>query len=610
MKIFNNLKINIKLSIGFFVIIMLMFLIGIISIKSLNDVFVKKIPAIDFLIEADRDLQQLLVSERSMIFSDTQSQIFKNLLADYNENLQQSKERWENYKSLVSSDKEKALFVKYETFRKEWEGLTSQIVNGRVEDTREGRSLAIDLTLGLAKDKFEAMRNVLDELTNLNLESVADTRRTLLFSLLSILLISVSAGVILALIISRSITKPLSKVVEAGKKIALGQFPDQEVNVNSRDEVGILANVFNKIVTNFRNKGEELTKIADGDLTVQVKYESEKDQFANTFDKMLNSLNNSLSIINNAIEQVASGSNQVAQASQFLSQGAAEQASSLEEITSSIIEISNQARQNAANAENGNSQMKELVTAMGNINKSADEIKRIVKVIDDIAFQTNLLALNANVEAARAGKYGKGFAVVAEEVRNLASRSAESVQETTTMVEETIKNINSGNNLVEVTAKQLEEIVVASKEQTEGLSQINNGLTQIDQVTQTNTANAEESASAAEELASQAQQLRSTIARFKFSDSFIEEIQNNENISEDLIRRIKEEILKAQNEKGGKKSNLNVLNEDKKTGKKNKNQKQISKSSNDEVHEVDMKENITVNPRKVIKLDDDDFEKY
>ena len=127
---------------------------------------------------------------------------------------------------------------------------------------------------------------------------------------------------------------------------------------------------------------------------------------------------------------------------------------------------------------------------MANITKSAEMIKKIVKVIDDIAFQTNLLALNANVEAARAGKYGKGFAVVAEEVRNLAGRSAESVKETTAMVEEAVKNILNGNNLVDVTAKQLdeiansankvadlvEEIATASKEQTQGLEQINQGL--------------------------------------------------------------------------------------------------------------------------------------
>ena len=160
---------------------------------------------------------------------------------------------------------------------------------------------------------------------------------------------------------------------------------------------------------------------------------------------------------------------------------------------------------------------------------SSDEIKKVVKVIDDIAFQINLLALNANVEAARAGKYGKGFAVVAEEVRNLAVRSASAVKETTNMVEDSIANIKKGNDIVAVTAKQLaditsgatkvanflEEIATASKEQALAIDQITGGLDQIDQVTQANTASAEESASASEELASQAQQLKAMISRFK-----------------------------------------------------------------------------------------------
>jgi methyl-accepting chemotaxis protein len=156
---------------------------------------------------------------------------------------------------------------------------------------------------------------------------------------------------------------------------------------------------------------------------------------------------------------------------------------------------------------------------MEKINESSDEIKKVVKVIDDIAFQINLLALNANVEAARAGKYGKGFAVVADEVRNLAVRSAAAVKGTTEMVDETVRNIGIGNELAAATAQQLEEMSIASKEQAEGVEQINSGLGQIDQVTQGNTASAEETASAAEELASQAQELRSILSRFKLSSS-------------------------------------------------------------------------------------------
>jgi methyl-accepting chemotaxis protein len=288
-----------------------------------------------------------------------------------------------------------------------------------------------------------------------------------------------------------------------------------------------------------------LKRMAEGDLTTTMtgEYKGDFDILKTALNDTIDSINDILGQVAVAVDQVTAGSQQVSQASQSLSQGATEQASSLEEITSSVTEIAGQTRQNTENAvqvnglsrtakedaERGNAQMQDLVSAMSDINASAEEIRKIVKAIDDISFQINLLALNANVEAARAGKYGKGFAVVAEEVRNLAVRSAGSVKETTAMVDGTIANIGKGNALVEVTAKQLasivegsakvaglaEEVATASREQSQGLEQISTGLNQIDQVTQANTANSEESASAAEELSSQAQQLKAMVGRFK-----------------------------------------------------------------------------------------------
>jgi methyl-accepting chemotaxis protein len=299
------------------------------------------------------------------------------------------------------------------------------------------------------------------------------------------------------------------------------------------------------VITPLNELSDSLRRLAEGDMTAQMNgaYNGDFDALKQSFNSSVLAIGDTLSQINIAVDQVAGGAVQVSQASQALSQGATEQAASLEEITSSTTEISGQTKQNTENAlrmnslareaqenaEKGNNQMKDLVAAMNDINTSAEQIKKVVETIDDIAFQINLLALNANVEAARAGKYGKGFAVVAEEVRNLAVRSASSVKDTTRMVDEAISSIQKGNTIVDGTAVQLEEIVsgaaqvaqiaeevaTAGREQTQGLEQITIGLNQIDQVTQSNTASSEESASASEELSSQAQQVKGMVARFK-----------------------------------------------------------------------------------------------
>ncbi len=236
--------------------------------------------------------------------------------------------------------------------------------------------------------------------------------------------------------------------------------------------------------------------------------------------------------LNDGASQVAYAANQVSSSGQTLAAGASQQAAALEETSSSLEEMSAMTRTNADNAAQADSLMKEaksvvdkagesmrqLKDAMERITSASEQTSKIIKTIDEIAFQTNLLALNAAVEAARAGEAGAGFAVVAEEVRNLAMRAAEAARNTTGLIEDNLKNIKEGSELVTHTdqafaevatsaakvAELVGEISAASSEQAQGIEQVNKAASQMDKVTQQTAASAEESASASEELSGQA----------------------------------------------------------------------------------------------------------
>ena len=319
--------------------------------------------------------------------------------------------------------------------------------------------------------------------------------------------LSVLLGALIAWAITRSITGPLNRAVEVAQTVASGDL-SSDIIVKSTDETG-------RLLQAMKDMNDSLRKIV-GEVRVGT-------------------------------DTIATASSEIASGNLDLSSRTEQQASSLEETASSMEELTSTVKQNADNARQANSLVlsasavaikggtvvAEVVTTMGSINESSRKIVDIISVIDGIAFQTNILALNAAVEAARAGEQGRGFAVVAAEVRNLAQRSAAAAKEIKTLIGDSVEKVEVGAKLVDQAGATMQEIVdsvkrvtdimseitAASVEQTDGIEQINQAITQMDEVTQQNAALVEEAAAAAQSLQDQAANLSQVVSVFNLGSN-------------------------------------------------------------------------------------------
>jgi len=497
----NNLKIGVRLGLGFGAVLLLLVAITMMAVSSLNKVNdnMEKIVQLNYAkiklaSDAQKALRKVVGDIKSMLIVEPGA--LKDLKAEIELNRALYRETISKLDKLETSEKGKDLMGQINT----------NIANAKQADLKvEELSFAgktAEATSVYNKEADHLIEKIFvpfAELVKYQEDQMATsyTEAAKLYSSTRIMtfaaaIIALLFGVTISLLITRSITNPLREAVRVSNRLAKGDLTVSIVS-SSRDEAGMLLVAMQNMMVKLR------------EIVVEVK---------------------------SAADNVAAGSLELSSSSEEMSQGASEQAAAAEEASASMEQMTSNIRQNADNALQtekiavksaaaaleGGKAVVETVTAMKDIAKK-------ISIIEEIARQTNLLALNAAIEAARAGEHGKGFAVVASEVRKLAERSQKAAAEISSLSASSVDVAEKAGHLlslmvpdIQKTAELVQEINAASREQDLGAEQINKAIQQLDQVIQQNASASEEMASTSEELSSQAEQLSNTVAFFRLDD--------------------------------------------------------------------------------------------
>ncbi|QBK05553.1 HAMP domain-containing protein [Hylemonella gracilis] len=509
----SNLSVAKRLGLGFALVLLLSLITIIVSIARLSAVADSTREMVDVPVRTERLISDWYrnlsagVRRTAAIAKSSDSSLVAYFAEEAALSTKTSSEYQKTIETLLTKERDKKVFAEIGEQRKVYLGTRDAIAElkktGKLDEANrmldEQFTPAAKLYIGKMEALMNNQREDIDTMAK-EIEATYETSRMLLVALAGV---SVVFSMLFAWLLSGSITKPLAQAGEVARAVAQG---DLSVRIdNSRtDEVG---------------------------------------QLLNSLKEMQDSLARVVSQVRQGSESVATASAEIAQGNQDLSARTESQASSLEETAASMEELGSTVKQNADNARQANQLAQsastvavkggevvaQVVDTMKGINDSSRKIADIISVIDGIAFQTNILALNAAVEAARAGEQGRGFAVVAAEVRSLAGRSADAAKEIKTLINDSVERVGLGTALVDQAGATMGEVVAsikrvtdimgeisaASVEQSAGVAQVGEAVTNMDQATQQNAALVEEMAAAASSLRSQSQELVQTVAVFK-----------------------------------------------------------------------------------------------
>lgn len=552
----ENMHLQERISYGYRKVITMMLLSGVISIIAIGILFANMMNYVNNVNAADQ-----AVKTCSININAAARNIREMALNDDESTYDSYEEKVEELLGIVDTQMNvlhgtgvitEDLYTEYKGALTDWETIGYEIM----EEIKAGKGeQAVDSILNECTPALNRLVEIATKLAELTEEQTDQAVQSTIFCAvagIAVIIIFLLLAWAIAKKVSRmvleTILEPLHAIEDVAKELTEGNLHSQ-LEYHSEDEIGRLAHSMRKSIrilgTYVDDIDRSMKQFSEGNFDVQPEVEWRGDfvGILQSFMEFQNSMSDTVRGIQRVSDEVSNGAEQVASSSNELADGATNQAAVVEELTATVTGVSEQVANNSQAAKEisgkveqlgqalieSNGKMQEMVGSMNEINDASQEIDKIIATINEIASQTNLLALNASIEAARAGEAGKGFAVVANQVNVLADQSAEAAKESAALIERSVNAVEKGMIVAKETAAQLEEVAENSKTitsevtniadtletQTAEIRQINEGIEQINDVVQTNSATSEECAAASEEMSSEADNLRTMIRRFK-----------------------------------------------------------------------------------------------